>query len=491
MLAQVRMWVPFCCVVLHCFCLDGGQSAGAEEAPRLAAAAEGEDWAHLKQLIAEGHEVDRAQPDGMTALHWAVYYGERSAVAALLRAGAEATAKTEYEITPLTIACRQGNADLAGLLLRSGADANSTLPGGVTPLMIAARTGDPLTVRQLLAHDAKIEATERRGQTAMMWAAAEGHAEVVSMLIEADADFNQASTLGFTPIFFAARQGHLDVIKALLDDGADVNVVMQPKGSGPRVPRKGTSPLLMAVESGHFELAIQLVKRGADPNDQRNGYSPLHVISWVRKPNRGENPAGDPSPRGSGQLTSLQFVRQLVALGADVNLALESGKRGRAVLNRRGATPFLWAARTADLELMKTLVELGADPTQTNADGCNAVMAAAGVGVRAVGEEAGTEKEVLAALQWLVQFDFDINTVDENRETAMHGAAYRCFPRVIEFLVEQGADPEFWNHRNVSGWTPMLIAEGHRPGSFKPSPETIAAVEMAMKKGRVISSKED
>ena len=151
MLAQVRMWVPFCCVVLHCFCLDGGQSAGAEEAPRLAAAAEGKDWAHLKQLIAEGHEVDRAQPDGMTALHWAVYYGERSAVAALLRAGAEATAKTEYEITPLTIACRQGNADLAGLLLRSGADANSTLPGGVTPLMIAARTGDPLTVRQLLA----------------------------------------------------------------------------------------------------------------------------------------------------------------------------------------------------------------------------------------------------------------------------------------------------------------------------------------------------
>jgi len=111
--------------------------------------------------------------------------------------------------------------------------------------------------------------------------------------------------------------------------------------------------------------------------------------------------------------------------------------------------------------------------------------------VRRWGHEAGTEKEVLAALQWLIQFDFDINDVDQNRETAMYGAAYRCFPRVIEFLVEQGADPELWNHRNVSGWTRMLIPEGHRPGSFKPSPETIAAVEMAMKKGRVISFKDD
>lgn len=491
MLAHVRRVVPICCVVLHCFHVCGGRSAFAEEPPRIAAAAEEKKWEHLKELIAEGQKVDLAQPDGMTALHWAVYHGEQPAVAALLKAGARATAKTEYEITPLAIACRQGNAELAGLLLRAGAELDDELPGGVTPLMIAARTGDPLTVRLLLAHEARVEATERSGQTALMWAAAEGHAEVVRMLIEAGADLNQVSTLGFTPIFFATRQGHLEVVNALLDLGADVNAVMQPNGSGPRVPRKGTSALLMAVESGHFELAIELVKRGADPNDQRNGYSPLHVVSWVRKPNRGENPAGDPSPRGSGQLASFQFVRQLVALGADVNLVLDSGKRGRAVLNRRGATPFLWAARTADLELMKTLVELGADPTRTNADGCNALMAAAGVGVRAVGEEAGTEEEVLAALKWLVQFDFDINTVDQNRETAMHGAAYRCFPRVIELLVEQGADPEFWNHRNVSGWTPMLIAQGHRPGSFKPSPETIAAVEMAMKKGDVNSSKND
>jgi hypothetical protein len=239
---------------------------------------------------------------------------------------------------------------------------------------------------------------------------------------------------------------------------------------------------MLAVESGHFELAMFLITGGADPNDGRSGFTPLHAITWVRKTNRGDGIDGDPPPRGSGKLHSLDFVRQIVAAGADVNARLKQGSGGRAKLNMRGATPFLLASKTADVILLNLLLQLGADPTIPNVDGCTPLMAAAGIGVTAVGEEAGTEAEVLEVIQMLVRLGADPNVVDANGETAMHGAAYRCYPRAVKLLAEVGADPQVWNHKNNYGWTPGLIAAGHRPGSFKPSPETIAAIETAMQR---------
>ena len=140
----------------------------------------------------------------------------------------------------------------------------------------------------------------------------------------------------------------------------------------------------------------------------------------------------------------------------------------------------LYAAKTADVPLMKVLVELGADPMISNADGCTPLMAATGVGVRSVNEEAGTEPEVVEAIDYLVSLGADVNTVDRNKETAMHGAAYRNFPLAVTRLAKHGADPQIWDHKNKSGWTPIMIAQGHRPGSFKPSPETEAALRAAM-----------
>src|SRR5204862_7949040 len=104
---------------------------------------------------------------------------------------------------------------------------------------------------------------------------------------------------------------------------------------------KGTSALILAVENGHFDLALALLEAGADPNDQRSGFTALHVLSWVRKPNRGDGDDGDPPPIGSGNLSSLQFVKKLVEHGADVNARLKRGASGRGVLRRTGATPFL------------------------------------------------------------------------------------------------------------------------------------------------------
>jgi ankyrin repeat protein len=179
-------------------------------------------------------------------------------------------------------------------------------------------------------------------------------------------------------------------------------------------------------------------------------------------------------------MTSLEFVRALVESGADVNQVIQRGKSpGKARLNRKLATPFLFASATCDLPLMELLLELGADATLTNADDCNALMAAAGIGVTAVGEEPGTEPEVCAAIKRLAGLGLDVNHVDKNGETAMHGAAYRTFPKAVETLAALGADPEIWNQKNTHGWTPYSIAGGKRPGSVKPSPETKRALDAA------------
>ena len=468
-----RLAICFVILLLALNQSHGGQNS------ELASAAENKDWSSVSRLVDLGGDINGTQPDGMTALHWSVYHNHQQTTELLLEAGAEPDAATRYHVTPLSIAARLKHSDQVKLLLDKRADPNKELPGGETPLMTVARNGDVKSISHLIDHGAKLDATERRGQTALMWAAASGNTGAVDRLIEAGADINKSNKADFTAMTFAAREGRIKVVKQLLRAGVDVSAPMKPRTKGNRVPRKGSTALTLAVESGHFELAMLLVEAGADPNDQRSGYAPLHALSWVRKPDRGEDPNGDPSPRGSGSLTSLQFVRDLVAAGADVNLQLKQGKAGKAVLNRKGATPFLLASKTADLAYLKLLVELGADPTITNDDGCTAVMAAAGIGVRAVGEEAGTEPEVLAALDYLFSLGLDVNAEDKNKETAMHGAAYRCFPKVIAFLAERGADPAVWDHKNKYGWTPILIGKGYRPGSFKPDPKTVAALEAA------------
>jgi len=448
---------------------------------KLADAAEEKDQSAITSLIEAGADVNAAQVDGMTALHWAVYHDNTETARRLLQAGADVQAKNRYGVTPLSLASTNGNAEIVELLLENGADPNTALPGGETPLMTAARTGKLDPVKVLLKAGARVNDVEHNQQTAIMWAAADGHAKVVRELIDAKADFQTPLPSGFTPFFFAVRAGHIDVVKTLLKAGVDVQEAMRPVKRVRKGVTPGTSALSLAVENGHFELAKYLLEQGADPNDLRSGYAPLHRLTWVRKPNRGDGEDGDPPPQGSGKLSSLDFVRLLVKHGADVNLQLKRGRAGRGRLNQRKATPFLMAADTADLALMKLLVELGADPLKPNIDGCTPLMAAAGIGTYAPGEEAGTEEEAVAAVEYLLELGADINTVDKNGETAMHGAAYKNLPKMVKLLAENGADVKIWNKKNKYGWTPLLIAQGHRPGNFKPSAETVAAIKKAMR----------
>ena len=446
----------------------------------LADAAEKSDRASVRTLLKQHADVNAPQADGMTALHWAAYLDDLETAKLLVSANANAT--NRYGVTPLSLACQNGNSAMVELLLAHGANPNTTLRGGETVLMTAARTGKTGPVKALLARGAIVDAKERRGQTALMWAAADGHAAVVELLLKAGADFRPAlPDSGFTPWFFAARDGRAEVVHVLLKAGADVNTTMEPRKPTGKGPRKGTSALLLAVENGHFDLALALVEAGADPNDQRSGFTALHALTWVRKPNRGEDD-GDPSPLGSGKLSSLQFSKKLIEHGADVNARLTTGKGGPGLFSKVGATPFLMAAATADAPYLRLLIELGAKPLLVNVDSCTPLMVACGIGVgsAAANEVAGEEPEVLEAAEMLLKFGADVNAVDANGETAMHAAAYKNMPKVVQFLADNGAKVEIWNRKNKYGLDPLGIAEGHRPGNFKPSAETIIALHQVM-----------
>ena len=450
--------------------------------PSLAGAVEARNSARTSKLLSSQIDVNIPQVDGMTALHWAAYHDNWELGKRLLDLGANASAQNRYGITPLYLACVNGNAKLVRALLESGADPNTTTSGGETVLMTAARTGDIGAVTSLINAGAEIDAKERNGQTAAMWAAAEGHSDVIEALLSAGADFQSPlEKSGYTPFFFAVREGRTEVMRMLLKAGGSINAVMKPSKSGGKLPKKGTSPLLLAAENGHYDLAVELLNAGADTNDDRSGYTLLHSLTWIRKPDIGESAEGDPKPRGSGRRNSDQFIRELVERGADVNARLKKGRRaGRGRVSVIGATPFFLASDRADLAYMKLLVELGADPLIPNEDGTTPLMVAAGIGSTAPEEEAGSEAECLAAVKYLVSLGADINTVDSNGETAMHGAAYKNIPSMAEYLHELGADIRIWNTKNALNRTPLLIAEGYRPGNFKPSFATVDAITAVM-----------
>ena len=187
---------------------------------------------------------------------------------------------------------------------------------------------------------------------------------------------------------------------------------------------------------------------------------------------------GDPPPIGSGTLTSLELVRKLAGHGANVNARHKKHSAGRDRLNRTGATPFLLAAETGDVPLLNLLLELGADPTLVNEDQCTPLLAAAGVGVLSDGDEsAGTEEDAIEAVRLILSTGADINAVDDRGNTAMHGAAFKSWTKLVQFLADNGANIEIWNRKNKRGWTPLKIARGQRPGNFRPSAETIDAIQ--------------
>jgi len=470
--------------------------------------------ATVKTLLAQKVDVNAAEPDGTTALHWAAHIGNAQMADLLLKAGANVKAATRAGATPFALACNKGNAGVIELLLAKGENANAVVTGEPV-LMMAARSGNADAVKALLARGANINVAEStRQQTALMWAASEGATPVVKVLLEAGANVNARSKapkpgmpggriprvndpiglrahrdpswspntngLEFTPVMWAAREGHIDTVKALLDAGANVN---------DEKPGDGTTVLLLAVLNRHYELASVLLDRGADPN-KGPGYTALQQLVWTRRLNAKFGPL---NPEPTGTVDTLTLAKKMIDKGVKVNFqatkSFGDGYRNR--FNRVGATAFLQAAKVADVPMMKLLVANGADPNIKNADEDTPLMVAAGVAILNPLEDAGTEEERFASVKYLVEeLKIPVTAVNKNKETALHGACYSGTNSVAGYLLDHGAT-ENLDQANLLGWKPIQVCDGQFfAGFFKAQPQTAVFLrEYYAKIGRVAPEK--
>jgi uncharacterized protein len=421
--------------------------------------------------LAKAHpaEVNAALPDGGTALLWAAYWNDDAAVQALIAAGANVNAANSYGVTALSQACINGNAKMVDALLKAGADANTFQAEGQTALMTAAKAGSAEAVKALLDHGAEVNSKESwRGQTALMWATAENHPAVVQVLVDHGAEVNTVSSVfdfsgmkpkpgdvpmhfprgGFTALLFAARGGFTDCARILLDQGADIKIA----------DPDGTSALVLAIINGHFDTAAFLLDRKADPNAADNmGRAALFAAIDMRDLYASNRPA----PRDSGKVEPMDLIKMLLDHGADVNAKLTKLIPPRAVLDfpdmmmGEGATPFLRAAKSADVALMQLLLEHGADPKVVTKAGVTALMVAAGMG------HANTIRrgeQPIEAMKICLEKGVDINAAtDKTLNTALHAAAGQGTDDIVQFLADHGAN---LNLKDNKGRTPRDVALG-------------------------------
>jgi uncharacterized protein len=450
--------------------------SGAGENLRLIDAVKQGNFTAAKALVAQKTNVNATEPDGMTALHWAVRANDLPTVQMLIRAGANVNAPSRYGMTPIIFAAENGDPNVVAALLKAGANPNSALPEGQTALMTAARTGNVDSIKLLVETGARIDAKEQwQGQSALMWAASQNNAGAVKALIDAGADKNERSKLlsfpefkwetsgmvvtvlprgGWTPLMYAARDGARDSVATLADAKADLNAT----------DPDGTTALMYAITNAHFDTAAVLIDKGADPNvADSTGTTALY--SAVDMHTMGPM-LSRPSPKLVDKLDAADIVRLLLAKGANVNARLKRPIIGRhhtptgdASLGE-GTTPLARAAKSNDLQLMRMLLDAGADRKLTLKDRTTVLMiAAAGgavVGAYAVAIPV-TEESSIEAVRLCLDRGVDINAFNTTGTTAVHAAVQRGGEKVVRFLAEHGAKLDM---KNKQGRTPLDIALG-------------------------------
>jgi ankyrin repeat protein len=432
----------------------GGAAA---ESPRLVNAAKNADRETLRALLQAKVDVNAADPDGTTALHWASYRDDVESADLLIRAGARVNAATDLGVTPLWTASLNGSETMVRRLLEGGANPNAALLLGESPVMVASRSGFPVVVEQLIAKGANVNARAARGQTALMWAVSQKHPDVVKVLIAHGADVHALSDVltevmavpphgyldynraiphgGDTALMFAARVGDLASARLLVAAGANVN----------DADAWGVSATALAAHSGYRELVEFLLERGADVNAARAGFTALHAAIMQRDE---------------------KMVSALLAHGADANAPLRNWTPTRRSSRDFhfgpelvGATPFWLAARFSEPGVMRLLVKHGADPLfvhhgehvvegkggdgfQHRKDVTTALMAAVGMG----GGEAWVQPDrserqalTLDAVKLAVELGVDVNAANTDGRTAVDAAKALKYDTVVKFLVDNGA----------------------------------------------------
>ncbi len=413
----------------------------------------------VRAALARKADVNAAQIDGSTALHWAVERDDVELADLLLRAGARVEAVTREGVAPLRLAAINGSARMIDRLLKGGADPNAGLTSnGDTALMMAARTGKVDAIRVLAESGANVNAKETwGGTTPLMWAVSEGHAAAASTLIQAGADVNAQSHFvaaangrGFegrtpltnsaaakvvdfasgwlTSLMLAAREGHIELARLLVAAGADVNAV----------GGDGKTALALAVFNGNYEVASFLVDSKADVNQaDAQRFTPLFWAVDRRNMETAPNfpwiVTDDPLP----------LIRKMLDAGANPNAVVNNTPRARM---REGsprivfATALMRAAFAADLELVKLLLAHGADPSVVSRDGETMVSAAAGLAFIHGYHRGRPEEERLEVVKTFVELGNDVNQQDDYGITPLMAAANLGYVKVIQYLVDKGAD---------------------------------------------------
>jgi len=431
---------------------------------RLIRAVRNKDVQSVRALVQQHVDLNAAQGDGSTALHWAAHVDDLAIADLLLRSGARVNTTNDEGVTPLHLACINRSAAMVDRLLAAGADANAALLNGETVLMTCARSGEPKTVKALLVHGARVNAKETaHDQTALMWAAAQSHPDVVRLLVETGADIRARSRAypqtvvgeqtqragreelnytvlrgGSTPLLFTARNGDVESAGALLAAGADPNDTLP----------DGTSALVLAAHSGQGNVAALLLEKGADPNAFGTGYTALHA-AVLR--------------------SDVNLVKALLAHHADPNIRMTKGtpvRRDTTDFNLTatliGSTPYLLAARFVEPEIMQALAAGGADVKLTMPNGATPLMLAAGMGSSPNASRRGIavidfgkvepESRVLQAVTAAVSLGADVNAANQAGDTALHTAASLGYDSVVQFLADHGANV---NVKNKRGQTPL------------------------------------
>jgi ankyrin repeat protein len=505
--------------------ISSGLSSLAHATDPVATAARANDPARVQELLANGADANLPEPDGSTALLWAVYHAAPELVQALLAAGADPDAANQLGLTPLLQASRYGDAALISALLDAGASLQAAQQGGSEPpLLAAARTGNVAAVQQLLAAGADPDSLEALDQqTALMWAAAAGQLEVARVLLEAGADPNRQARIntltkrenadfpsgGFAALHWATRNGDDAMIDLLLQHGADLAL-----RNG-----DGATPLMLAIVNDRFDLAASLLTLGADADDGSLYYATEMrdaTTDWRARDGtvyRADHP---------NTLTALDLTRLLLDAGADPNRPFIGQMHNASMCcdTKANATPFYRAAVAADVAGMQLMLAHGADPdwrptkevkdattdTMVSEPDKSALMAAitGGKGVGVAGgpndlrygpppfREQG-KRDPEEAVSLLLAANADVNARGANAETALHLAAKALHPGIVRALVAAGAalDAE-----DKDGLTPQqavakMAAPQPVPGfHFVPplaQPEEMAALLQELA-GRVVAS---
>jgi ankyrin repeat protein len=435
---------------------------GAARDSRLVDSVKDGDSSLVRRLIVLKLDVNATEPDGASALHWAVERDRVDLADMLLKAGARPDMANDYGVTPLTLAAANGNAPIIVQLIEGGAKPNTALPTGETALMTAAHTGRIEAVRALINHGADVNARENiKGQTALMWSIWQGHDDVTRVLINTGADITATSDSGFTPLLFAVREGNLPIVRALLGKGAGVM----------ESSTDGNTALHVAVVRGHVDMAKFLLNQGADANASVPGFTPLHwaAATWetghshdyifnetaVNLRQEWSALAGIPTAYAKHDL-----IKALIAHGADVNARMEKRppRFGHSLFKTEllpGATPFYLATITADLPTMRLLLANGADPAIGSANN-KPLIVAAGLG-RVEQETRVPESHVIEAIQLLLETGADINETNGAGNTPLHAATMAGLDNAVTYLAQHGAA---LSPRNKQDETPLKQAHG-------------------------------